>query len=149
MGEADLDTGTINFTGTIEEGSCKVETPVSSVNLGSQNTKTFGPGGHLHNFKIKLVDCPASVNKVLIKFSGKGDTGKVGMTFNQCPLGKNRIGCHSGEANASATFALKNAIGGHLWARGYFCATVGQLTEEMVNSIWNITLSQIYRIILK
>ena len=38
----------------------------------------------------------------------------------------------------------KRYWGRHFWARGYFCATVGQMTEEMIeqSSIWSIILSR-------
>ena len=32
----------------------------------------------------------------------------------------------------SFSFKMQRCWGRHFWARGYFCATVGQMTEEMI-----------------
>ena len=42
----------------------------------------------------------------------------------------------------------KRYWGRHLWARGYFCVTSGELTEEMIKIIWNIILNPKGMIIL-
>ena len=36
----------------------------------------------------------------------------------------------------------KRYWGRHFWARGYFCATVGQMTEEMIQQYWSIILNR-------
>jgi len=33
----------------------------------------------------------------------------------------------------------KKYWGRHFWARGYFCATVGQMTEEMIKNVFKIS----------
>jgi len=42
----------------------------------------------------------------------------------------------------------KRYWGRHFWARGYFCVTSGELTDEMIKIIWSIILNRKEMIIL-
>jgi P pilus assembly protein, pilin FimA len=71
--------GTINFTGSITDAACTVDSNSASqnVNLGTVSSKVFGAVGATAsptNFTIKLTSCPSTVTGASVKFDGTSDT---------------------------------------------------------------------------
>ncbi|EJL89943.1 fimbrial protein [Pantoea sp. GM01] len=67
--------GTINFTGTITDNACTVDTGSANqtVNLGTVSTKTFTGAGVTASptrFTINLTSCPATVTSASVRFDG-------------------------------------------------------------------------------
>lgn len=62
--------GTINFTGTITDNACTVDTGSSNqtVNLGTVSSKTFTAAPT--RFNINLTSCPAAVTSASVRFDG-------------------------------------------------------------------------------
>lgn len=74
-GAANAADGTINFTGTITDVACTVDTSSASqtVNLGTVSSKAFTASGSTAaptRFGITLTNCPATATKASVKFSG-------------------------------------------------------------------------------
>ncbi|MBC0855521.1 fimbrial protein [Pantoea stewartii] len=74
-GSASAADGTINFTGTITDTACKVDTESGNqtVNLGDVATTSFGSAGATASatrFTIKLSDCPAAATSASVRFDG-------------------------------------------------------------------------------
>lgn len=70
--------GTINFTGTITDSACKIDTTSSTqtVNLGTVSSTAFGSVGATASptkFSIVLSSCPASAKTASVKFDGASD----------------------------------------------------------------------------
>ena len=69
--------------------------------------------GHIAQYHVHLlVSCPPVLSPAKIVQYLKGRTSRI--LQNEYPQLKKRY------------------CGQHLWARGYFCATVGTITEEMI-----------------
>lgn len=76
-------TGTINFTGTVQNGACDIHTPDLTVNFGqvSAHSVKKDATSHPKNFSIQLSDCQltgitnATISKVSVVF---GDTHHSG-----------------------------------------------------------------------
>lgn len=68
--------GTLNFTGSITDVACTVNTPSQEVNLGSISAASLngaaGKRAAETQFNIELLDCPAD-SSVEVKFDGPAD----------------------------------------------------------------------------
>lgn len=74
-GAASAADGTINFTGTIRDTACTVDTASANqtVNLGTVAATSFGSSGSTASsarFTINLTGCPAAVTSASIHFDG-------------------------------------------------------------------------------
>ncbi|RWR01119.1 fimbrial protein [[Pantoea] beijingensis] len=74
-GTASAADGTINFTGSIRDTACTVDTASANqtVNLGNIATTSFGSAGSSASsarFTINLTDCPAAITSASIRFDG-------------------------------------------------------------------------------
>ncbi|RUS65983.1 putative major fimbrial subunit LpfA [Saezia sanguinis] len=72
--------GTINFTGTITDSACTVDTVSASqtVSLGTVSSSIFGAAGDVAaatTFTIGLNSCPPSVTAAQVSFDGTAHTG--------------------------------------------------------------------------
>lgn len=72
--------GTVNFTGTILDTACKVDTASANhtVDLGSVAATSFGASGATAShsrFTINLTDCPTAVKSASIRFDGPQASG--------------------------------------------------------------------------
>lgn len=70
--------GTINFTGTILDSACTVDTSTATqtVNLGQIPKSSFSAAGDVAaatRFTIALKNCPAAVTSASVKFDGTAD----------------------------------------------------------------------------
>ncbi|HFV9934394.1 TPA: fimbrial protein [Salmonella enterica subsp. enterica serovar Bovismorbificans] len=76
-------TGTINFTGTIQNGACDIQTPDLTVNFGqvSAHSVKKNATSHPKNFSIQLSDCQltgitnATISKVSVVFNDAHHSG--------------------------------------------------------------------------
>ncbi|MEB7538539.1 fimbrial protein [Pantoea anthophila] len=74
-GTASAADGTVNFTGTIRDTACTVDTASANqtVNLGTVAATSFGSAGATASstrFTINLTGCPAAVTSASIRFDG-------------------------------------------------------------------------------
>ncbi len=97
--------GRINFTGTILDSACTVNTTSASqtVNLGSvQRTafKTAGDVAAATRFDIVLENCPSTVSSASVKFDGQGHNNN-----------KNILALSSGQSAEGVGVALFEADG--------------------------------------
>ncbi|ADO08192.1 fimbrial protein [Pantoea agglomerans] len=72
--------GTVNFTGTIRDTACTVDTASANqtVNLGTVAATSFGSSGATASssrFTINLTGCPAAVTSANIRFDGPLSSG--------------------------------------------------------------------------
>lgn len=72
--------GTINFTGTITDATCTVNTASKNqtVNLGNVNSSVFSASGDVAAataFTIGLSNCPVTVSTARVSFDGTAHTG--------------------------------------------------------------------------
>ncbi|MBA4823475.1 fimbrial protein [Pantoea ananatis] len=83
--------GTINFTGSITDTACKVDTSSASqtVNLGTISSTSFGAAGATAaptRFTINLTSCPAAVKSASVRFDGataNGNNAILGLSSGQ------------------------------------------------------------------
>lgn len=71
--------GTINFTGTITDSACTVDTASASqtVSLGTVSSSAFSAAGDTASptkFTINLSNCPTTVSSASVKFDGSINT---------------------------------------------------------------------------
>lgn len=80
--------GTINFTGSIRDTACTVNTgsATQTVNLGTVAASAFGAAGSqasARQFAITLTNCPSAVTSASIRFDGplaSGNSSLLGLT---------------------------------------------------------------------
>jgi len=80
--------GTINFTGSIRDTACTVNTSsaTQTVNLGTVAASSFGAAGtqaSATRFTINLTSCPTAVTSASIRFDGplaSGNSSLLGLT---------------------------------------------------------------------
>ncbi|EHK8846379.1 fimbrial protein [Salmonella enterica subsp. enterica serovar Oslo] len=76
-------TGTINFTGTVQNGACDIQTPDLTVNFGQVSVRSVKKDStsHPQNFSIQLSDCQltgitnTTISKVSVVFSDTHHSG--------------------------------------------------------------------------
>ncbi|EHE1282163.1 TPA: fimbrial protein [Salmonella enterica] len=76
-------TGTINFTGTVQNGACDIQTPDLTVNFGqvSAHSVKSGSESHPQTFSIQLSDCQldgitnSKISKVSVVFNDTHHSG--------------------------------------------------------------------------
>lgn len=79
-GTASAADGTVNFTGTIRDTACTVDTAsaTQTVNLGTVAATSFGSAGSTASstrFTINLTGCPTAVTSASVRFDGPLATG--------------------------------------------------------------------------
>lgn len=80
--------GAVNFTGTITDEVCTIDTDsvnqtVPMGNIGSNSFKAAGDTAGAKSFKLVLKDCPPSVTGATVRFDGEqasGDNGVLALT---------------------------------------------------------------------
>lgn len=82
QGVAQAADGTINFTGTITDVACTVDTNSASqtVNLGTVSSKAFTSSGSSAaptRFGITLTNCPEAAANASVKFSGPANSANT------------------------------------------------------------------------
>lgn len=90
-GTASATDGTINFTGTIKDTACTVDTASANqtVNLGTVAATSFGSAGATASsspFTINLTGCPKAVTSASIRFDGPlaiGNTNLLALSSGQ------------------------------------------------------------------
>lgn len=148
--------GTINFTGTITDATCKV-TPGSAnqtVALGTVSSSSFTSAGSQSSptkFSIVLTQCPASAASARIKFDGPADatnSNLVALTSGTGVATGVGVGIYESNgttqipvATASASKTLSTSSDTTFSFIAKYVSTTATVTAGTANAVSNFTVT--------
>ncbi|WP_235589274.1 fimbrial protein [Type-D symbiont of Plautia stali] len=148
--------GTINFTGTITDATCKV-TPGSAnqtVALGTVSSTNFTAAGSQSSptkFNIVLTQCPASASTARIKFDGPADASNstlIALTSGTGVATGVGVGIYEADgttqipvATASASKTLSTTANTTFSFIAKYVSTSATVTAGTANAVSNFTVT--------
>lgn len=154
MNIANAADGTIHFTGTISDSTCKVDDTATDANvdLGTVSSSAFAQVGDKASptaFKITLKDCPAEVTTASVKFDGTVDPNNHDLLKLDSGSTATGVGIELADANgtavpvatASMAYPLTATAANQLDFTARYVSTAAKVTAGSANSTSEFTIN--------